>query len=179
MPNLAIAEVQPINGPIVGIGLLGNAKLSRQGGTSASGSSGGGGWQIVDRALGRAATEWLDYNPLVMSMTCIIGGEPGGGSVEDGITTIENYEKPAFLSSPPQPPVVSVYGPVPHADLLWVVSRLEWTGGEDGAIRGPDFQRTSQLFTIELTEYSPSSVTISNLSPAQQAQQAAASLGLG
>lgn len=174
--ELIIQAVNPA-GPAVVCGLVGNAGHSRAGGTSASASSGGGGWQIVDRVLNRAATEWLDFNPIAMTLQLVLG-DVSQASIEPQMATIESYELPAPGTAPPLPAILGISGPVPHTDILWVCSRLTVPGGEDDAIRN-DFtgERTLQYFTVELTEYSPSSVTISNLSPAQQAQQASALFG--
>ena len=61
-------------------------------------------------------------------------------------------------------------GPVPHTELFWVCSRLDFPAGEDTAIRNSSGERVQQAFTIELTEYSPSTAIVSKtLSPAQQA----------
>ena len=158
--------------------LIGSAKLSRAGGTSASASSGGGGWQVIDRSRKKAATEWLDYYPYVMTCTCLLDGGVGlePASVEGYITTLESFEVPVPGSSPPLPPILTVKGPVPHTDLFWVCTRLEQTGGETGQIRNLAGQRTQQKFSIELTEYSPSSaLSTSTLSATQQGQLAVGS----
>ncbi len=152
--------------------LLGSAALSRVGGTSASAASGGGGWQTVDRSRKKAATEWLDVYPFVMTMKCVLDGGTGltPVSVEPDCTTLESFELPATGTAPPLPPIVTVSGPVPHTELFWVCSRLSFPGGDDGAeIRNASGQRTQAAFSIELTEYSPSTAVISLLSPAQTA----------
>lgn len=176
---LVISIATPVGSPSVSVTLLGNAGYSRSGGTSASASSGSGGWQVVDRSRRKAATEWLDYYPLVMTCDCLIDGEtilrgPGqlGGvqSIEPQIAILESFEFPGPGSQPPLPPILTVAGPVAHTDLFWVCSRLAMNGGEDGAIRNAAGERTQQLFSIELTEYSPSTaITSATLSPAQQA----------
>lgn len=172
MTPLTIAAVA--GWPALNCNLLGNASLSRRGGSSASASSGGGGWQIVDRARQKAATEWLDYYPWVMSCTCILDmiatGEDAGGGIEETIGLLESFELPVLGSSPPLPPILTVSGPVPHTELFWVLTKLDFAGGETGQIRDDNGNRTQQGFTIELTEYSPSTaVTSRALSPAQQA----------
>lgn len=176
---VTLQALNPAGTPVQ-CGLIGNAAHSRQGGTSASASSGGGGWQIVDRVLNRAATEWLDFNPMVMTLNLILDGGLGSTaqSVEGQIAIIESYETPAPGTQPPLPPIIGVSGPIPHTDTFWVCSRLTFPGDDGAAIRDGFYGwRTQQLFAIELTEYTASSVTTSNLTPAQQAQQAAALLG--
>jgi hypothetical protein len=174
--DLIIGAVNPA-GPLIRCILLGNAAYSRHGGTSASASAGAGGWQIVDRARQKAATEWLDYSPLAMTIKAMLNGEtPGRGplSVEPQITVLESYEMPVAGSTPPQPTTIQVSGPVPHNEIVWVCSKLDFDGGDAGAIRDPSTgQRTQQSFSIELTEYSPSIIVASALSPAEQAAEAA------
>ena len=163
--------------------LIGNPSQSRAGGSSASASSGMGGWQVVDRSRQKAATEWLDYYPIAMSFSCLLDAGPGlnPGSVEGWISTLESFEEPVPGSTPPEPPILTVDGPVPHTDKFWVCTRLEFPAGTGSAIRNTSGTRIQQKFMIELTEYSPSSVVSEVLSPAQAAQintGTQASLGL-
>lgn len=172
--TVTIAVAVPPGVFSVTFNLMGSAGYSRSGGTSASASSGQGGWQIIDRARKKAATEWLDYYPMVMTMDAMFDGGAGlmPNSVESQIATLETFEVPATGSFPPLPPVLIVSGPVAHTDLFWVCSKLTFPGGDDTAIRDVNGVRTQQYFSIELTEYSPSSaITDPNLSPAQQAAQ--------
>lgn len=158
--------------------LLGSAKQSRQGGTSASAASGQGGWQVVDRVFQKAATEWLDYYPMVLTLSCLVDGGNGlhPASVEPQITLLESFELPVPGSTPPRPPVLTIDGPIQHTDAQWVCSRLELAGGENGAIRDSRTgERTQQYFTVELTEYSPSTASLRGLSPAQAAAKAGVS----
>lgn len=173
-PNFIQFTIQAVDppGPQVSVGMVGAPSQSRRGGSSASAASGGGSWQIVDRARGRAATEWVDYNPMVMSFSLIAEGY--GGSVEDTLAIIESYELPAPGTQPPRPPIVQIGGPVPHAEAQWVVSALSFPAGEDVQVRNDLVGfRTTQHFTLELTEYSPTVFdVIQGLSPAEQAAAA-------
>jgi nucleoid-associated protein YgaU len=174
MTNLVILPATPNVLPSVACNLIGNAKQSRQGGSSASASSGSGGWQVTDRSRQKATTEWLDYYPMVLSCTCLLDGGPGvsSASVEPQISALESFELPMPGSQPPLPPILTLSGPVPHTDLFWVCSGLDFAGEEESQIRDPSSGlRTQQAFTIEFTEYSPSSGLVVALSPAQQQQQ--------
>lgn len=174
---LFIQATTPYANNAVWVNLIGNAALSRAGGTSASASSGAGGWQVTDRSRQKASTEWEDYYPFVMTCNClvdIVGGGPGGTigvDIETQCAALESFEIPVSGSQPPEPPVLFLQGPVPHTDLPWVCSRLDFAGGEDGQIRDDaSLLRTQQAFTIEFTEYAPSTAVAQQLSPAQQAQ---------
>lgn len=173
MGSLTIQAIAPLGPPVV-CGLIGNPEYGRRIGTSASASSGGGGWQTVDRALTAASTEWFDYYPLVMSLTLMLTGGVGlnAQSVEPQIAILEAFELPAPGSQPPQPPQIGIAGPAPHTDKVWICSNLMFAGGETGAIRNAAQQRIQQKLTIELTEYSPSTTTVAGLTPAQQAAAA-------
>lgn len=178
--GLTIRAVDP-PGPSVSMGVVGSLAQSRSGGSSASASSGGGGWQVVDRALQRASTEWLDYYPMVLSGKVILdGGELPAASIEVQIAIMESWELPAPGTTPPRPPILWIAGPVPHTtSTWWVLSKLAFTGGDTGSIRDPNTgQRTQQWISLELTEYSPPSVLISGLSPAQIAAQQSSSITL-
>lgn len=155
--------------------LIGNVSYSRAGGTSASASSGGGGWQVTDRTRQKAATEWLDFYPYAMTLKLRIDGNAGGqghaavGSVEAAIGVLESFEMPVPGSRPPLPPILELWGPLPHTELFWVCTRLTAMGGDDDVIRDASGDRTMQNFTMEITEYSPSSIVQSDLTPAQAA----------
>lgn len=171
---IVLTAVTPNPGPsAVSAILLGNPGLSRQGGTSASASSGGGGWQVTDRTRSKAATIWLDYYPLVMTIQLRIDGGVGlddeVAEIEGECSVLESFELPIPGSVPPLPPLVTIEGPVPHTDKFWVCTRLEFPAGDESALRNSAGLRTMQLANIELTEYSPTSAIAEDLTPAQAA----------
>lgn len=181
MANLVVSVKSP-PGPSVTLILINSAGQSRSGGSSASASSGQGGWQVVDRARKAATSEWLDYYPMVLTCNCLLDGGTGASpsSVEPQIAVLESFELPATGTVPPTPPLLSISGPVPHNELTWVCSRLEFKGGDGDVIRDPSSGlRTQQTLTLELTEYQASSaITDSALSPAQQAALSTSPSGL-
>jgi LysM repeat protein len=147
--------------------LVGNPTYSRSGGSSASASSGQGGWQITDRTRNKAATEWLDYYPFAMTMKLRLDDQvQGDGQTEVGIFILEGFETPAPGSVPPQPPILVVWGPVPHTDLFWVCSRLAFDGADGDVIMNQQGDRIVQNLTVELTEYSPSAAIARSVTPA-------------
>lgn len=171
---VVLTAVTPNAGPnSVTAVLVGNAGHSRQGGTSASASSGGGGWQVTDRTRTKAATEWLDYYPLVMKLSLRIDGGIGTddevAEIESVCSILESFEMPIPGSVPPLPPLVTIDGPVPHTDLFWVCSGLDFPAGDDSAMRNSAGLRTMQMATVELTEFSPSTAIAEDLTPAQAA----------
>ena len=104
--------------------LLGNATYGRASGTSASASAGTGGWQVTDSTRQKAKTEWLDYYPFAMTMKLRVDGDRGNttdaGWVEGACALFESFEIPVPGSNPPLPPILSLWGPVPHTELFWV-----------------------------------------------------------
>ena len=173
-PDLQIQAVSP-PGPSVGFGLAGDSQLTRSG-------SGAGGWQIVDRPRRGATTEWVDYGPYTLTVSLILDGygAPGGPvSVDAAVAMVETWELPPAGTTPPQPPVLKVTGPVPHNDLQWVVQTLTWKE----AIRDPASQvRWQQNLDLVLLEYRPPQITTqaavpSTATPAAAARANAASAG--
>jgi LysM repeat protein len=171
--------------------LVGAPGHGRSGGSSASASSGTGGWQVVTRTRQKSATIWLDYFPLVQTMTCILDGRANitgprqlsnTQSVEPLMAILESFEEPAPGTSPPSPPIIGLSGPVRHTDLYWVCSKLDFPSGEDDVEIRDDSTGliTQRNFTIELTEYVPTDVINVGITPAQAAVlNAGTSSGLG
>jgi hypothetical protein len=171
-PNapLIITAATSVPGPdTVYCVIKGSPTLSRSGGTSASASSGQGGWQITDRTRRKASTEWLDYYPFVQTMTAMVDGGTGlnPSDVEAQCTFLESLEAPVPGQNPALPPIVTIAGPVHHTDFFWVVTRLSFDGGDAGQIRNAAGLRTQQHFTIEFTEYSPTAAIVQPLTLAQ------------
>jgi len=148
------AEVPP--GPSIFFGLRGDSELSR-------GSSGVGGWQIVDRPRRKASTEWTDYAPWQLTLPLILEGYDT--SVEAQIAVVESWDVPP--SGGLQPPVLGIAGPIPHHDLQWVLYSADWKDSLKDPATG---ERTQQTVDVVLWEYSPASTTV--MTPAQAAQQA-------
>jgi nucleoid-associated protein YgaU len=175
VPNGPNPVVIAGGGQTVEAWLIGNPAYGRASGSSASASAGTGGWQVVDRTRQKAATEWLDTYPFAMTMKLRLDGDASNssaaGSVEGAIAALESFELPTVGSYPPLPPILTIWGPIPHTELFWVCSRLDVLGDEDDVIRDSTGNRTMQNLSIELTEYSPSSIVQSALTPAQLAVQ--------
>src|ERR1035437_4243755 len=118
--DLIFGAVNPA-GPLIRCVLIGNAAYSRHGGTSASASSGAGGWQTVDRARQKAATEWVDYSPMSMTIQAMLDGgtNDASGTVEPQIAVLESYEMPVAGSAPPPGPTLQGAGPGAPYETFW------------------------------------------------------------
>jgi hypothetical protein len=153
---VTLTSVSPPGAP-VDFNLLGDSSLTRAGGS--------GGWQIVDRPRRAATVEWLDYSPFELTLPLLLGGGIPQGSVEHACSRVEGWQKPAPGSI--TPPVLSISGPVPHADLKWVVKGLAWAE----ALRHPTAgYRVQQTVNVTLLEYVPAQISLSSVSPAKAAQ---------
>jgi hypothetical protein len=144
-------------------------------GDSTYGPQSSGGWQIVDRPKSIAATQWFDRSPYSLSFSGVIQkgidynasgadlGFPGeislNMSIESEISQMESWVDRVVGSSQYQPPVLTVSGPVPGTERLWVVYSILWKD----ALRHPQAGfRYQQNFDIVLYEYtSPLSSTLS------------------
>lgn len=163
--DVTITPVNPGGAGVV-FGLAGDAKLSRWG----MGSTGEGGWQIVDRPRQGATTEWVDYSPYQMDLSLIINGfsdVPGGSpqSIENACNAVASWELPALGTSPPEPAKLQVAGPVPGTDLTWVVYITNWKNAYRDGITG---ERLYQELEMTLWEYNPPTVVVTAASPAAQ-----------
>jgi hypothetical protein len=140
-------------------------------GDSTYGPQSSGGWQIVDRPKSVAATQWFDRSPYSLSFTGILqqnlDSAPGEDasvlgvnmSVESWIQQMESWVDRVVGSTQMQPPVLTISGPVPGIERLWVVYSITWKN----ALRHPQAgYRYQQEFDIVLYEYtSPLNNTLS------------------
>ena len=159
--NTANTEYFPVR-----FGLVENAKY---------GPIGQGGWQIVDRPKMVAATQWFDRSPYSLDFQGVLDNSitlPGGimSSVEDDCVQIESWADK--IDNELQPPILSISGPVPGQQRLWVMHRFDFLD----AIRDPQAGfRIQQIVNLTLYEYSPATgnaLSEYSFSPAQTAANA-------
>lgn len=132
-------------------------------GDATYGPAGSSGWQIVDRPKSVAATQWFDRSPYQLQMAGILDSgptvtnavgkatnTPGSDSIEGLCMRLESWlDKVAGTT---EPPILSISGPIPGIQRLWVISSL----GFDAAIRDRSAgYRIQQSFTLGLYEYIP------------------------
>lgn len=165
--RLVIREIHPRGGS-VRFRLVDDSEVTRN-------NSGAAGWTVVDRPRHLAATQWTDYGPQQMTMTLLLDGIDGNPferpqSVEHECRRVDSWEKPA--QGKLQPPVLRVSGPVPHTDLDWVLTALDW----GPAIRDNKARRIQQQLTVTLMQYVPvTGIKAVKSSPAKSAKQRQAS----
>ena len=124
-------------------------------GDSTYGAQSSGGWQIVDRPKSIAATQWFDRSPYSLTFTGILETPQSINnvpmeSVETKIEQMESWIERVVGATQMQPPVLSLSGPIPGVERLWVVYSLTWKE----ALRHPQAgYRYQQAFDITLYEY--------------------------
>lgn len=140
--------------------------------TRSAASTGGGGWQMVDRPRKKVSTEWVDCGPYQLTMNLIMDSLMGPNTpaaIEHTIGIVEAWEEPAAGSAPPEPPKLHVQGPVPHNEVQWIVYTLNWGDCIRSTTTG---ERQYQELQVVLWEYSPPTLAVLAASPAKAAQAA-------
>ena len=110
-------------------------------------TGGYGGWVDVPRPRRLALTQWDGRSSFEMAVQLVLDAHADDGSVEAQCTALERMALPP--RSLAEPPVLRIRGPVPHSDLTWVVSGIDW----GAAMRRTDGDRTRQEVTISLKRY--------------------------
>lgn len=159
----------PVRIQLIPLGITGDAQGVYQPidfglqGDATYGPAGSSGWQIVDRPKSVGATQWFDRSPYQLQMAGILDSGPsvtnlvGKGDNNPGNDSIEGLcmRLESWLDKVPgttEPPVLSIDGPIPGIQRLWVISSL----GFDVAIRDRSAgYRVQQSFSLGLYEYIP------------------------
>jgi hypothetical protein len=153
-PVLTIVQVDP-RGPSVSV-LLGDGVPT---------PTGDGGWEAVTRPRQEGFVEWVGTQPISMDVPVMLDGFAAGDSVEPAIALLLTMTRNR-QGARSEPPVVRLTGaPVPHQNLLWVISNIGWG---DVARRGSDGARIRQVATITFLEYRAPDVLVRRPSPAQR-----------
>jgi hypothetical protein len=129
-------------------------------------TGGYGKWEEVAVPRGVPFTQWAGRTLLTMDLALMLDGYAAQRSVEPDILAIEQMAtapgpRPPG-AAPITPPPVRFVGAVPHTELTWVISGLDW--GE--CIRDPARgSRLRQTLTLHLMEY-VEETTLAGLPPA-------------
>lgn len=116
--------------------------------TGAKITGGYGNWQAVAVPRGAPVTQWTGRNLYTQDVDLLLDGWATNRSVEAQCAAVETMAtRPASLDTPPP---VRMFGPVPHANLQWVITGIDW----GDALRRPDTgERVRQPLTLHLLEY--------------------------
>ena len=161
-PNtlVVITPVSPSGLPGITFNLLGDA-------TYQPATGGTGGWQIIDRPKMVAATQWYDRSPMELDLPVAITSPTTNGvegqSVELPCLILETWQDAVVGTL--VPPVLSITGPIPGLQRLWVLQNMEL----DEALRDPTGGfRILQQFKLTFWEFtSVTGGTIGTPSPAE------------
>lgn len=110
-------------------------------------AAGGANWRTEPRPKRKALTIYDGQAPRTLTLTVVFDRFQVDGNVEREIALLEALTTP--VASGGDPPRVRVTGPVPHADLTYVVTGLEWAAADYNTRN----QRSRQAATVTLTEY--------------------------
>lgn len=137
-------------------------------------TTGGGGWETVPVPRQVGITEWRSRPNYEMSLDLLYDGwlihpqrpnppssfigrpnlpigithASSGLWMEGALASLESLSVPGRDMT--TPPSLRIYGAVPHTDLRWVISSLEWGDAVRDRITG---RRMRQQVTVHLLEY--------------------------
>lgn len=106
-------------------------------------------WETIDRPKRVQAIDWVGQNAMVMTVNLQLDGYREDRSIEAQCTQLERLARPANATRLLQPSSLSLAGPVPHTELNWVVTAIEWLD----VIYSEQGFRLRQFFNLEVTEY--------------------------
>jgi hypothetical protein len=115
-------------------------------------------YEIIERPKRKSAINWKGQKPIVETVNLLFDGFREDQSVEPSCAALERLASPANTSKMLQPSKVKLTGPVPHAELSWVITQIEWLD----VIYSEGGVRLRQFFTITLTEYVQLNAIINN-----------------
>lgn len=110
-------------------------------------TEGGANWRTETRPKRKPLTIYDGQVPRKLTLAILFDRFNVDGNVERDIALVEALTTP--ISTGGDPPHVKVSGPVPHSDLIYVVTGLEWGAADYNSHN----QRSRQAVTITLTEY--------------------------
>lgn len=105
-------------------------------------------YEMIDRPKRKSALDWKGEAPLEMTINLMLDGFSTDTSVEPQCRAIELLASPN-RSKLIEPPPVKITGPIPHAELRWVVTGIEWLD----VIYHSRGDRVRQVVNLGLTEY--------------------------
>lgn len=103
-------------------------------------------WRLENRPRREPLTVFDGMDALTLVLAVLLDKWPGG-SVEGDILRLEGLTTPAVDGG--EPPVVRVTGPIPHANLSWVITDLQF----GDVLYNKRRQRSRQAVAITLTRY--------------------------
>jgi hypothetical protein len=122
--------------------------------TTATITDGYGGWQEVQRARRTAYVDWPGKNTLKMTFGIVFDGFADDGDVSGAVKRLESMALPGGGTT--KPPIVHIVGAVPHTELDWVISKIDW--GE--TLRNSRGIMVRQKMTITFWQFVPEDIIV-------------------
>lgn len=131
-----------------------------------------GGWEDVARPGQVPATNFTGpSSAMMLSIPIILGHWESGWtkSIEGEIATLERLARQsADAPRGKAPPVLRVFGPVPHGGVSWVIDDLQW-GADRGTVVVVNGNRVRANVTVVLRRYVP--IDLVTVQPARRRKQ--------
>lgn len=114
-------------------------------------TGGYGNWVQVLVPRADPLTQWSGRNLTTMDIDLVFDGYRHSRSVEPQIKALEALatRDPAMLT----PPVLRIYGAVPHPALKWVITGIDYTNTPATLRKYPSGERLRESVTVHLMEY--------------------------
>jgi hypothetical protein len=125
-------------------------------------TDGYGGWKEVDRARRTSYVDWPGKPALKMTVGIVFDGLKEDFGVMPQVKRLEAMALPG--DGVTKPPIVKLYGFVPHTDLSWVISSIAW--GE--SMRNDKGELVRQKMSVTLWQFVPADIVTK--SPASTAK---------
>lgn len=110
-------------------------------------TEGYGGWSTRMRPRRQALTVYSGHEPYSMDLSLLFDGFAEDDGVDSQLSALERMARPPADFQ--EPPLIRITGPIPHADLQWVINGIRW--GE--SIRNESGYRVRQEVVLNLLRY--------------------------
>lgn len=132
--------------------------------TSATLTSGFGGWEAVDRPKRTQMTRYKGKPLFKQDVPIMFDGLRDGRNVEIEVSTLIRMSQQAGALAPP--PTVKINGPVEREDLIWVIEDITWNS--ENVIRdisGGSSVRMRQSAVVHLLQFMDDKVIVTPARP--------------
>ena len=110
-------------------------------------TDGYGGWTVRNRPRRQGLTVYAGHEPYTMELPLLFDGFRENDPVDAELSALERMARPP--ADYQEPPLVRVTGPIPHADLQWVINGIRW----GTSVRNEGGYRVRQEVTLTLLRY--------------------------
>lgn len=115
----------------------------------------GAGWESVQRPKRKPFLDWRNGSLQAMTIALLFDGFQSSRSVQLEVDALEDMASAGDDDTPP--PIVTLTGPIPHTDLDWAITDIDW----GDIIRSASGLLIRAEFTLTVTEYESADVLVS------------------